>query len=175
MTDGFPSIDDVANHEAKPVAEADDFSNKSLESLVLLINAARLKDLENRITTEFIELKKRQDQVSFLHKLIKAINSATNNEEFDCSKDAEMKELLKQAKEYGVDIKDGKYKFNKEERERLIENIRITAEDCNVLNDMQLQSVTRLTTERYESYHLARSITKTLHESIINAARAVKL
>jgi hypothetical protein len=81
--------------------------------------------------------------------------------------------MLKQAKEYGVDLKDDKFKFNKEERERLIENIRLTIDDCNVLNDMQLQTITRLTTERYESYQLARSIMKPLHEDKTNKARAI--
>lgn len=150
-----------------------DSNNLSLEALVLLINSERLKTLENKIASEFIELKKRQDQVSFLHKLIKTINTATTNEEFDCTDNQELKNLLAKAKEHGVDMKEGKYKFNKEERERLIENIRITADDNNVLNDMQLQTITRLTTERYESYQLARSIMKPLHEDKVNKARAI--
>lgn len=150
-----------------------DSNNLSLEALVLLINSERLKTLENKIATEFMELKKRQDQVSFLHKLIKTINTATTNEEFDCTDNQDLKNLLAKAKEHGVDMKEGKYKFNKEERERLIENIRITADDNNVLNDMQLQTITRLTTERYESYQLARSIMKPLHEDKVNKARAM--
>ena len=60
----------------------------SLEALVLVINAERLKWLEKKVASEFIELKKRQDEVSFLHKLIKTINTATVNEEFDCSNNA---------------------------------------------------------------------------------------
>lgn len=145
----------------------------SVEALVLLINSERLKRLENKITSEFMELKKRQDEVTFLHKLIKTINTATTHEELDCTNHQDLKNLLEKAKEYGVDIKEGKYKFNKEERERLIENIRITADDNNVLNDMQLQTITRLTTERYESYQLARSIMKPLHEDKTNKARAI--
>lgn len=148
-------------------------SNLSLEALVLLINSERLKNLENKITSEFIELKKRQDEVSFLHKLIKTINTATTNDEFDCSNNQELQDCLAKAKEHGVDLKEGKFKYNKEERERLIENIRMTADDNNVLNDMQLQTITRLTTERYESYQLARSIMKPMHEDKVNKARAI--
>jgi spore germination protein YaaH len=148
-------------------------SNLSIESLALLINTERLKHLENKITKEFLELKKRQDEVSFLHKLIKTINTATTNEEFDCTDNQQVKDLLLKAKEYGVDLKEDKFKYSKEERERLIENIRITTEDNNVLNDMQLQTITRLTTERYESYQLARSIMKPLHEDKTNKARAI--
>jgi hypothetical protein len=148
-------------------------SNLSLESIVLLINSQRLNGLEKKIATEFIELKKRQDEVSFLHKLIKTINTATSNEEFDCSKNPELQDLLKKAKEYGVDLKEDKFKYNKEERERLIENIRITCDDSNVLNDMQLQTITRLTTERYESYQLARSVLKALHEAYLAIIRGI--
>ena len=148
-------------------------SNLSIESLALLINVERLKFLEKKIGAEFLELKKRQDEVSFLHKLIKTINTATSNEEFDCTDNQDLKDLLLKAKEYGVDLKEDKFKYNKEERERLIENIRITCDDNNVLNDMQLQTITRLTTERYESYQLARSIMKPLHEDKTNKARAI--
>lgn len=154
--------------------EGNPFNSKdlSLEALALLINIERLKQLENKIAKEFLELKKRQDEVSFLHKLIKTINSATQNEELDCTNNPELKELLAKAKEMGVDLKEDKLKYTKEERERLIENIRITADDNNILNDMQLQTITRLTTERYESYQLARSIMKPLHEDKTSKARA---
>lgn len=145
----------------------------SLEAMALLLHSQRLNHLENQITNEFRELKKRQDQVTFLHKLIKAINAATSNNEFDCSNKPELKDLLNQAKEHGVDIQDGKFKYNKDERDRLIENIRITADDLTVLNDMQLQTITRLTTERYESYQLARSIMKPHHDDKVNKARAI--
>lgn len=148
-------------------------NNLSLESLALLINMERLKQLENRISKEFLELKKRQDEVTFLHKLLKTINASTENEELDCTNNEELKELLAKAKEYGVDLKEDKLKYTKEERERLIENIRITADDSNILNDMQLQSITRLVTERYESYQLARSIMKPLHEDKTSKARAI--
>ena len=158
--------------EATDALPPNDPSQLSLESLVLLINTERLRTLENKITKEFVELKKRQDEVTFLHKLIKTINTATTNEEFDCSQNPDLQNLLAKAKEYGVDLKEGKHHYSKEERERLIENIRLTVEDNNVLNDMQLQTITRLTTERYESYQLARSIMKPIHEDKVNKARS---
>lgn len=167
------TVKEVVSNAVKEIGSGSDPNNLSLEALALLINTERLKYLEGKITSEFIELKKRQDQISFLHKLIKTINAATTNEEFDCSKNQELKDLLAKAREYGVEIKEGKFKYNKDERERLIENIRITAEDLNVMNDMQLQTITRLTNERYESYQLARSIMKPVHDAKTNASRAI--
>lgn len=161
--------------DAVAAAGGDDKDSQalSLESMALLINADRLKQLEKKISSEFIELKKRQDQVTHLHKTIKAINAATVNGELDFSKNQEIKDHLAKAKEHGVDIKDGKHKYSADERDRLIENLRLTADDFNVLNDMQLQTVSRLTTERYESYQLARAIMKPHHEDKINKARAI--
>ncbi len=172
MSDSQNPIHNVLS-DAVATVNGDDHSGMSLESMALLINTDRLKRLENKITNEFVELKKRQDQVTLLHKIIKAINAATVNGEFDCTKNQELKDLLDKAKEYGVDVKDGKYKYTSDERDRLIENVRLTADDFNVLNDMQLQTVSRLTTERYESYQLARAIMKPLHEDKITKARAI--
>lgn len=167
------TVKEVVTSAVKDVGSDNDPNNLSLEALALLINTERLKYLERKITSEFMELKKRQDQITFLHKLIKTINIGTVNEEFDCSKNQEFKDLFSKAKEYGVEIKDGKFKYNKDELHRLIENIRITAEDLNVLNDMQLQTITRFTNERYESYQLARSIMKPLHDAKTNTSRAI--
>ena len=151
-----------------------DYSKLSLESLVLLINTERLKQLQQQTTEEFSSLKKRQDQVAFLHQLIKAINASTNEKgEFDCSKNTDLQNLLKEAKGMNVDLKEDKFKYNAAERERLIDNVRMTVDDLNVKNDMQLQTITRLTNERYESYQMARSILKPLHDDKLNKARSI--
>lgn len=144
----------------------------TFESLAILVHAERLNQLESKITDAFIELKNRQDEVSFLHKLIKMINSATADGTFDCTDNEELKQLLNKAKDYGITIQDGKFKYSNDERERLLDNIKITVEDKNVLNDMDLQKITRLTTERYESYQLIRAMMKPLHEDKINKARS---
>jgi hypothetical protein len=147
----------------------------SLETLVLLVNTERLKSVHNKTETEFKELKTRQEHVSKLHKLLKKINAETTSTgEFDCTSHAEIKKLISEAKDLGVDLKTDKLKYNKDERDRLVENIRMTIDDFNVKNDMQLQAVNRLTNERYESYQLARAILKPLHEAKMQSARGFK-
>ncbi len=147
----------------------------SLEALILLINTERLKHLQNKTENELQELKQRQEDVKELHDILKAVNAATKSSgELKISKNQELQDLLERARELGVDIKEGKTSFTKEERDRLVENIRMTVEDLNVQNDMQLQTVSRLTNERYESYQMARSILKPLHESKSSLARALR-
>ena len=82
--------------------------------------------------------------------------------------------MLKEAKNLGVQCKDGQHKFTKEERDRLVENIRLTADDMNVKNEMQLQTVNRLTNERFECFQLAKSIFRPLHESKLQIIRGIK-
>lgn len=155
--------------------EGPDPNNLSLDALILLINAERLKLLQEKTNAEFSELKKRQEKVAELHKILKAINAATNSKgELDISKNPELKEMLKKAKELGVDVKDDKTSYNKDQRDRLVENIRMTVEDLNVQNDMQLQTISRLTNERYESYQMARSILKPLNDAKTSHAKAMR-
>ena len=150
-------------------------SKMSLETLVLLVNTERLKLLRDKINKEFTELKARQDKVSTLHKLLKKINVATSDKgELDCTNNQDIKDLMQQAKDMGVELKEGKFKFTKDERDRFVDNIQMTIDDLNVNNDMQLQTINRLTNERHESYQLARSILKPLHDAKLQAARAIK-
>lgn len=175
MTDG--PIKEVQTDAASPVAKGEDHksSDLSLETLILLINAERLSNLQSKTETEFKALKERQEKVAELHNILKAINAATKaNGELDLTKNDDLKKLLARAKELGVDIKGDMNNFNREERDRLVENIRMTVEDLNVQNDMQLQTISRLTNERYESYQMARSILRPLHDAKISFAKGIK-
>lgn len=154
---------------------ANDPKNLSLESLILLINSSRLKYLQENTFKELGELKGRQTKVAELHKIMKAINNATDaSGNLDLTKNEEVKKLIESAKELGVDVQKDKTSYNREERDRLVENIRMTIEDLNIENDMQLQGVSRLTNERYESYQMARSILKPLHEAKTSLAKNIK-
>lgn len=146
----------------------------SLEALVLLINTERLKSLREKTKKELLELKDRQQKVRDLHHLLRSINTATDDKgKLDFSNNQEIKDLINKAKELGVDIKTDKYKYTKEERDRLVENIRITVDDYGIENEMQMQTVSRLTNERYETYQMARSILKPLHDDKQRKAREI--
>lgn len=168
-----PAVDPAK--EIIEAKEAQDPKDLSLDSLVLLLNTTRLNQLQVQSQKELSELKKRQEQVSFLHNLMKAINKVTSAEgELDVSGNADLQNLLKQARETGVDLDPSKQKYTKDERDRLMENIRMTVEDYNVQNEMQLQTLNRLANERYESYQMARSILKPLHEAKMTPAKGIK-
>jgi hypothetical protein len=164
-------ISDILPIEGKENGPEDDLS---LESLVLLINTDRLKYLKDKTAEEFRTLQERQEKVRELHKLLKQINASTSDKgELDLSKNSELLEFLKKAKNHGIPCDGDKKKYNKDDRDRLVENIKMSIEDYNVQNDMQLQTISRLTNERYETYQMARSILKPLHEDKQNKARAM--
>jgi len=154
--------------------QAKDPKDLPLEALSLLLTTDRLHKLEKDCINEITELKKRQAKVAFLHKLMRTINAKTNAKgEFDGREHTEFKDMLKKANELGVELDEEKHLYTSEERDRLLENIRMTVEDHNMLNELQLQTLSRMTTERYESYQMARSISKPQHDDKMSKARAI--
>lgn len=163
------STDAVAKNKGLPPE-----NNYSLETLCFLINKQRVNNLENRVRSEFKELRGRQNQVKYLHQVLRAINIATDAKgNFDSTVNPEFEKMFEEIRGLGVDVEKGKTKYTRDERERLIDNLRMACDDLNIQNDMQLQTITRLTNERYESYQMARSIMKPLHEDKIGKARAI--
>lgn len=170
MADNTSTVDSVKEVVDAPKPNL----NLSLETLVQLINTERLKYLQETTDKELKELKERQKDVRTLHKVMKAINAATDEKgNLDISKNKELQALLKDVKALGIDLKDDKMKYNKDERDRLVDNLKMGVDDLNVQNEMQLQKINRLTNERYESYQLARTILKPLHDDKIDKARAM--
>ena len=173
------AIDNVTALDAVKGTNPKNNKDMELEQLVFLLTE-RLNQLQQKSTDEFKELKNRQDEVVQMHKIMKVINSNTNdNSELSYDVTHELVQHLKDAQEkFGIDIqggtiKDGKIYYSKDQRERLIDNIRMTIDDHNTKNDMQMQTVTRLINERYESYQMARAILKPIHDDKMSKARAI--
>lgn len=166
--------------QTQNVTEVESTDNKvaidklSLDSLILLLNTEKLAQLKVSTKKELDDLKKRQAKVKRLHEIQRAVNKGTDEKgKLDASKDSALQALLKEASDLGVEIKQGKASFTKEERDRLVDNIRMAAEDLNVENDLQIQQISRLTNERYESYQMARGILEPLARAKQSAAKGI--
>ncbi|KIC74582.1 Uncharacterized protein DB42_BB00090 [Neochlamydia sp. EPS4] len=168
------ALNAVKSEDSKETTEME------LEQLVFLLLTERLNQLQQKSNDEFQELKKRQEEVVQMHKVLKLINSQTTDRSelsFDTSHD--LTHHLKDAREkLGIDIQEGSIKngkmiYTKDQRDRLIDNIRMTIDDYNTKNDMQMQTVNRLINERYESYQMARAILKPIHDDKMSKARAI--
>lgn len=182
MADGTSQTQAVA----KQNSDADKFKNMSIEAIIKLMIMEKADRVRSDMLKMSEELKTRQDKVHWIHTLIKKINSRIDKDsgELDITDEnakteeekrlcKEIREMLEKAsEEKGYDIKYAT-KYNKEERERLLDNLRTTVEDLNVQNDMQIQDLSQLVTERYEVFQMARGIIKPLHDDKMQKIRAM--
>lgn len=145
-----------------------------LEASVLLVSMSMVKRLEDKTRKELETLKERQQKVSFVHRVLRLINQVTKDKkDLDLSEHPDIKDLILEAADMGIELDTSKMQYTADERQRLTENLRMTCDDWNTINDMQLQTVTRFTNERYEAFQLARGIMKPLHDDKINKARSI--
>ncbi|MCB1119198.1 MAG: hypothetical protein KDK65_04485 [Chlamydiia bacterium] len=169
----------AAAQQVQDVLQSEDVkkNNKNqygLQTLAQLLNSSRLDQLSKEAAKELKELRERQQQVRKLHEVLKAINAKTKADgTLDITNDPELQQLLQEAKELGVNLDPSKTVYTKEERDRLNDNVRLTVEDLNIENEMQMQTVSRLNNERYESYMMAVRIMRPLHEANMNRAKAM--
>jgi len=147
--------------------------NENLETAITLFCIDQEEKCETEMKEKSKELQERQLKVKYLNDLLQIINNSLDEEgSLDLESKDDLQDMLKEAKEIGVDISDKTY-FTEQEKDRLIENIRITCDGFNVENNMQIQDIQKLTTHRYEIFQLAKSIIKTLHEAKLNYARGM--
>lgn len=170
--------------ETPQVQEAED---TSMTQQAMDILTSRLATLQEKTTTEIEELKERQKEVQKLHDLIAKINKMTDSDG-KVTMDDELLEMLNKVitsdgnsdavnalkidKDSLKILEVGK-KYSSEDRQRLIENVRMHIEDLNTQNDMQLQTITKYTNERYEIFQMMRAIFKPLDEDLKQKARAI--
>lgn len=149
-------------------------NNLTLEQLIVLINLERVRSLETKSKTELQALKERYGDTRALNDLRKAINnSLTANSNIDCTKNPEIQKMLDKAKTLGVPVIEGKTLYTKEEADRLLDNIKMTIDDLNIQNDLQMQQVSRLQNEHHDSFQLAMSIIRPVHGAKTSMVRGI--
>jgi hypothetical protein len=77
-------------------------------------------------------------------------------------------DFVKDTLKMGTDIRKGVKNFTKEQKDRLVGNIKMATDDLNTVVDMMLQEVSRLNNEMYESYQNARLMLKTIHDTYMS-------
>lgn len=212
------------------VSQATESQDANLDAMICLRTIDTLADVDNSTKTEFMQLKRRQDNIRLLHQLMKAINKATDNKStVDLTKNPELKACFEQIntsvakfiadseallrkseetqnkaltlenegkkeeaedlreraaslKEDALELKEvakiltidkEKTFFSKDERERILENARTTCGDLNVRNDLQMQTIQRLTNNRHELLHYARTIQKTVQDTLMRISQRI--
>jgi hypothetical protein len=68
----------------------------------------------------------------------------------------------------GDDIRKGVKNFTKEQKDRLVGNIKMAMEDLNIVVGSMLQEASVLNSKTYESYQNARLMLKTVHDAFMS-------
>jgi len=197
MSDHAEATADAVAPEVAAVEE--DLSGVTMEQISQLMILQKLDALRTEFRSKGMELHKRQERVRWLHDLLQRINKRVDKEtgELDLTHasidektgklkeginvedDQELQDIMKlrellqeAAGDQGYEI-TAKSKYNKDERERMTDNLRMVCDDLNLQNDMQMQDLNQLVNERYEVYQMARAIMKPLHEDKVHKARSL--
>lgn len=114
----------------------------SVSSEVIKLYALHATNTKKNIDELAAEVSKRQDQLRFLNELITEINSLTDeNNGLDITDNPALQEKLAVAKELGIKIPEKQMKFNPTQRDRLVENLHLTADNWDKDNKKQTQKM----------------------------------
>lgn len=144
----------------------------------ILVQAAKFyafqaQQIRTKVENLAVELRQRQEQVRFLHNLIQEINALSQVEgkemQLDFGSNPEAQEKLRMATEMGVKIsvtsKPGepivyKTSYSLFEKEKLLENIHLAADELDKDNKLAMQRITLLVQETDRYVMLASQVMK---------------
>ncbi len=107
-------------------------------------------------------IKARTDDVDHLTLLISKLNSEKGK--VDWSKDEEMKLLIDRAREIGVDIPEGKYKWSDTEKKLLKENIQMRKDSLEKITQLERTDMQRFLQEASQCHQARSNVLKLLKE-----------
>lgn len=120
----------------------DEIDHIALTPAIYKFYANRAMETKNQIDQLAAEIHQRQDKMRFINNLISEINNLTDsNSELDFNQNPEVQEKLRIAKELGVSINVDKLQYNAVERDRLIQNLHLKAEEWDKDNRTQTQKM----------------------------------
>lgn len=157
----------------------------STETLAKLIGSDHLAHLEIRMKNELKKLSEGQEKVVFLQTIVQTINSFAVKDKMvdisqgNASQATQLMEWLGKAQEMGLvipkKIKESLSNsvWDVEDKEALLDNLRMTIENWNTNNETQLQLTIRLVSQQDQAYQFMRAIMKPIHEDKQNKARKI--
>jgi hypothetical protein len=141
MSDTHGPLNVEGNTPPSTVWKPRHFGN-SISAEMRKFYALQAVDTKHKIDHLGAEINQRQDKMRLINDIISEINSLTDEKNgLDISQNVKLLEKLLVAKELGVHMKDGQFKFNAIERDRLIENLHLSADSWDKENRHQTQKM----------------------------------
>ena len=199
MADSTPNTDqvtDVPGVDQMP----EDPNNYSLDQILRMIRLERTQGLNKQYKNALNKLRMGQLKVSILTDLRRYINLSKDKDgKFDAS-NQEFQDLITKSKAkydklsdelvkagestetmetFGdlieeVGIVEGKDKYSADESKAVLDSIKMTTDQLSPLNEMHMQTVTRVEGEINETYQMLMAAYKPLHNVVTMMARAIK-
>lgn len=123
------NIEDVANRPAI----LDPAGNRlSLEERIILNYAVLEEEMKTKVDNHAAESYRNQDVMKLVSSIIAEINSITDSKNnVDLTKHAELQRKMQAVQDLGASVDAKKMKYDTLERDRLIENLNLKADECN--------------------------------------------
>lgn len=190
----------LVNDVAKVENTSESANDYSLDQLLRLIRLARTQSLNNQYKNALNKLQIGQLRVSALTDLRRYINLSKDKDgNFDAS-NPEFQDLIQKAKKKydqlsdeltksgespesmgsfidfleEVGIQEGKTSYNAEETKVLLDSIKMTTDQLSPLNEMYMQTVSRIESEISETFQMLMTAYKPMHNAITMMARGIK-
>lgn len=110
----------------------------------------------------YLRIKERTDSIDVLTHLLSKINS--EKKDIDWTKNEEMKQLIERARQLGVDIPQGKYKWNEDEKKLLKENIQMRKDSMEKMTQLERTDMQRYLQEASQCHQARSNVLKLLKE-----------
>jgi hypothetical protein len=110
----------------------------------------------------YMRIKERTDSIDLLTLLISKINSEKGA--IDWSNNEEMKQLIEKARALGVDIPQGKFKWNEDEKKLLKENIQMRKDSMEKVTQLERTDMQRYLQEASQCHQARSNVLKLLKE-----------
>lgn len=193
IAEDIPDVSKIDNESLNP-------NDYSLDQLLRMIRLERSQGLNKEYKSALNKLRMGQLKVSFMTDLRRYINLSKNKDgKFDASKQ-EFQDLIAKSKEkydtlsqdlinagekpesienFGdllaeMGIVEGKNSYDADQTKALLESIKMTIDQLSPLNEMYMQTVTRIEGEINETYQMLMGIHKPVNNAIIAMAKAAK-
>ena len=104
--------------------------------------AVQATKVKNQINVHGAEVSQRHEKMRAINELITEINNATtDNNSLDMTDNEELQEKYNAVVNLGVKLPAGQFKFNSIQRDRLVENLHLTADSWDKENKSQTQKI----------------------------------
>lgn len=165
MTDLLREQFNIENELAVEEVLTEEISaNKGMLEIGIEKYTYHTKKIKDEVDQIAAEIEQRQERIKLMHELIQVFNRLNHAETgVDLSNEPEIQKKLDVARKLGVQIPGDQLSFDSRESGYIIENLHLSADDCDRDNKTQAQKMQVLIQESDRLMMLANFLVKSAH------------